>query len=501
MGVDPNVNPPKDNNKILEWESTIGFADAAVMEQSTIWTRGGYHSRVKLKGLDDDSRFFLRTMSQPSFFNIFKIIHSWIHYVTLNVGGKKVLVNINSIAKRLLLTKAEIRNAAKKEGKLEELVQQRIKAISDNKALIDQLEYTDHSHSETGTIQHKATQVKVISTIAKLLEGVVVTPIDIIHRIDKAIIVIPHKVVGEKVYAEGTFAKVIKFVKEHQQTLMIKLPKEKDLPKAKKQSEHEQQCLKHLQTLRLNTYTQKPYHILSTIQNQVALIGSYIEGEDVTDWLWDIKDNTFDPKDTLPDHRADFAYKLLIFFKETVIRGNVCHNDINPSNIRRGQNNELTVIDFGSAAIIDDTAPILKKNFAALSTYTKDYTDESLLKTIVSKQNKGLKLFGEYELIKNDPQKQEQAKILLKQLKELRKELYKDLVLLNFKALTRTIAEIMTGDKLETNEALLSFLESSQDKLSEPQRSLLKKMNEVSDSDMLTTEFLDSLAFELNELP
>lgn len=466
--LNPDANSIKSENSIKSVQGELVFetAEVAPMEKDQIWSRGDYTYRVKLKGLDDktDSRFFLSAMKTPVF-NFFKKIHAWLHYVTLNVGGQKVLVNINSIAKRLLLTKKEIKDAHK-EGRLEALIQQRVEALSKNKDLLSQLEYVDQTHSETGTLQLKATRTKVERTATEILaSGWHYVKDDKIHKVEDAHF-------SAKAFAEGTFAKVIQFVGENRDQMVIKALKAADFQKAKTQATNEQRVLQHLNALRLNTYTQKPYHAVRS-DNQVALIGSYIEGHDLRNWLWNTSRGHFDPKNIPNAQKTVVIKQLLKFFHEVVIQGRVCHNDLNPANIRITPQGNVAVIDFGSAIILDDRSQVSEKNFQIFSGYSERYSDPKVVHEILKLEMEGLGLCAQYNLVAQDPNKKAEAEQLQVKLKEKRKALYDQLIYHNFYGMMIVIAEIITGDKIRPNESFREYLSKNDKNISVGQMTVL----------------------------
>ncbi len=85
-----------------------------------------YTTRIQLKGFLANPRFFIRTMeiqeNECFLVRLIKKIHGYFWYVSLQVEGRPLLININSLAKRLLLPNSEIRAAAR-HGQLEQLIQ------------------------------------------------------------------------------------------------------------------------------------------------------------------------------------------------------------------------------------------------------------------------------------------------------------------------------------------------------------------------------------------
>lgn len=106
-------------------------ADEPIIEPSCWFERGKGKElpRIKLKGLENDSRFFIRAMEVPDL-DPSKV--SWYtrkYYVPTTFEGKSVWVNINSLSKRLLLSAEQIQDAAA-QGKLEDLMTTQARTLS-----------------------------------------------------------------------------------------------------------------------------------------------------------------------------------------------------------------------------------------------------------------------------------------------------------------------------------------------------------------------------------
>lgn len=107
-------------------------------------------SRLQLKGFLKDSHFFIKTTqilnNECFIIRWTKLLYAYFYCVKLEINGNQILLNINSLAKRLLLTKKEITSSAKN-GTLHELIESRAELSFDSRIIREQLQasYTNSS--------------------------------------------------------------------------------------------------------------------------------------------------------------------------------------------------------------------------------------------------------------------------------------------------------------------------------------------------------------------
>lgn len=128
--------------------------------------------RHTLPGLEADPRFYIKKMdiskTAGGIRSVFSRMNRSINYIKLKSGsldGNEVYININSLAKRLLLSKKEIKQAIK-EGRLEQLIQDRAESftkgnIEKYKEIFDQYEFVKGELQSQGGLKAR-TLMKVL---------------------------------------------------------------------------------------------------------------------------------------------------------------------------------------------------------------------------------------------------------------------------------------------------------------------------------------------------
>lgn len=114
---------------------TTSDAERAFMKEGKAGER---YSRLQFDGLD--TRFAVRVMT-PNEASVYSAFGQSHRFVQLRIANDKnpQLVNVNSLAKRLLVDEASIRSMAKS-GALEKFVQERVDFLKANKELLDKFE-------------------------------------------------------------------------------------------------------------------------------------------------------------------------------------------------------------------------------------------------------------------------------------------------------------------------------------------------------------------------
>lgn len=392
-----NNRSGSDSDEEAEQKGTLqgavvqSHANAGLMQTDSWWTRGNVTSRVALKGADKDTRFYLSIMD-ASTKNPFKIMHRALHYVKLNVSGQTVYANINSISKRLLLSKDEINQAAIK-GDLENVIKTRMDFLSQHKEFLDTFRFEGGDYSEDRAFIVKATSERVVSDIQQLFQGIYHTKeaVYLTEGNDKNRMIFTTQ--GTTLVGQGSFSTVYKgdTIKEGQRTLndvVVKVAhfrlhsastesviwetesqKEKE-NSALRDATNEQRTLQYLNERGLGTFVQGPIKTIKAIKDT---IGNKVEVFTVTDFISGVPLNKL-LNPLTPMQTVKLNIQLLQMFKEYCLKGQVYHGDLKPENMMLTKERRLKVIDWAGSTILDKTnQQIDLDSFKLKKMYTKQY--------------------------------------------------------------------------------------------------------------------------------
>lgn len=355
MAIHDDIPPPPP----MGVDATIkdSAAGSAIFEKEKI-TSGRCYSRLHFAGLDY-SRFGVNVLNK--FEQLVMPSHK---YVSLQVEGRKdpVVVNVDSLCKRLLLSKEDVLKA-KKEGTLEALVQTQAYTLAQGQVVLNQFEMAaDKSivHKQTGekTTFDRETLIKAAKEFGDFQKETTKESGFKHIKVGEKHQFFAIKTKGEfaLVNAEeklgaGTFGAVRKVYNVMQGT--------RDAFKKNKLSSDVSGAKQEYETLRdihkngVLEGIQAPPHMLMDHEGSVGFLGKLYHG-DVDKWMKN--------RNHTPTERLSVCNKLMTGFSNFVT-ADYWHKDIKPANMLMSQEGGPVLADMGSAVRVSPKTPAAAKDF------------------------------------------------------------------------------------------------------------------------------------------